>query len=84
MQRGVAPKSLNTAFGCAYPLAMSNLGNLTTAEIADAHGVSYRTVLNWVRTGRVTPVTKLPGRTGTYLFGPDALPKHLREETASA
>lgn len=43
---------------------------VTTAEVADRLGCDVRTVHRMVRTGRLTPVQKLPGRTGSYVFSP--------------
>lgn len=45
---------------------MSDL--LTTAQVADILGKSVPTVNRWAVEGVLTPVQKLPGRTGAYLF----------------
>lgn len=59
---------------------MSNDRQITTAELAQAYGVTVRTISRWVATGRISPAVKFPGRTGGYLFSPDALP--LQEDAA--
>ena len=43
---------------------------LSTAQVAQAKGVSVRTVVRWVDSGRLTPVVKMPGETGAYVFDP--------------
>lgn len=42
--------------------------HLTTAEVAATLGVDVRTVHRWVTAGELTPLTKLPGLRGAYLF----------------
>lgn len=54
---------------------MSNDRQVTTAELAEAYGVTVRTISRWVNTGRLTPTVKFPGKTGGYLFSLDALPQ---------
>lgn len=46
---------------------------VTTKQVADHFGCDVTTVGRWVRAGRLTPVAKLPGDTGAYLFAPDVL-----------
>ena len=41
---------------------------LSTSELAEARGVTVKTVLRWVAAGKLTPAMKLPGKTGAYLF----------------
>lgn len=41
---------------------------LTTDQVADKLRIDRRSVVGRVRTGRLRPATKLPGRTGAYLF----------------
>ena len=41
---------------------------MTTAEVADALQVHRKTVLRYVAARRLTPIRKLPGTTGTFLF----------------
>jgi Helix-turn-helix domain len=58
---------------------------ITTANVADRLGCDVRTVHRMVRTRRLTPVQKLPGRTGSYVFSPtdvDALLALLSERSA--
>jgi len=49
---------------------MHNFDLLTTTEVAEVLGVSRQAVLQRVEAGTLAPVTKLPGKTGTYLFEP--------------
>ena len=42
--------------------------SMTTAEVADALQVHRKTVLRYVAARRLTPVQKLPGTTGAFLF----------------
>ena len=55
---------------------------LTSAQVAKAHGISLRTLRRWIADGRVTPITKLPGRTGGYLFDSSALATSTDEVAA--
>lgn len=50
---------------------MPNLVN--TAEAASQLGISRRQVLRLAERGDLTPALKLPGRTGAYLFTPEAV-----------
>ena len=47
---------------------MPNTTHLTTAQAAEALGVSVRTVHRMVAAGTLTPTMKLPGTTGAYLL----------------
>ncbi len=47
---------------------------LTTGEIADAYGVAISTVCRWAELGQIPVIRKLPGKTGQWVFGPEALP----------
>ncbi len=47
---------------------------LTTAEVAEAYGVAISTVCRWAERGELPYIRKMPGKTGSYLFGPEALP----------
>lgn len=40
----------------------------TTAEAAEALGVSVKTITRWVGSGKLTPVKRLPGKRGAMLF----------------
>lgn len=46
---------------------------LTTADVAALTGYSVRTVHRWIRAGQLTPVMKLPGTSGAYLFSADSV-----------
>ena len=41
---------------------------MTASEVAAAFGRDTRTISRWTREGRLTPTTKLPGKTGAYLY----------------
>lgn len=41
---------------------------LTTNEACERLYVSRSTLTRWVKAGRLRPVRKLPGRTGSFLF----------------
>ena len=41
---------------------------VTAAEVAARFQCNTRTIARMVNDGRLTPLTKLPGRTGAYLF----------------
>lgn len=56
---------------------------LTTAEVAQRLGVDVRTVHRMVASGRLTPVQKLPGRTGSYVFSAAAVEAVAPEREAS-
>ena len=43
---------------------------MTASEVAAAFGRDTRTISRWTREGRLTPTTKLPGKTGAYLKRP--------------
>lgn len=47
---------------------MANLGHLTSLEAAERLNVDRTTIRRLVQRGALTPLTKLPGRTGAYLF----------------
>ena len=40
---------------------------MTASEVAAAFGRDTRTISRWTREGRLTPTTKLPGKTGACL-----------------
>jgi excisionase family DNA binding protein len=46
---------------------------MTSREVAAALGVSVRQVPRLIERGELTPVEKLPGRTGAYIFDAAAL-----------
>lgn len=41
---------------------------MTTTEVASRLGIARQTVVQRVRTGKLTPIGQLPGRNGAYLF----------------
>lgn len=43
---------------------------ITAAQIAATRGLSLRTVHRLIDSGELPHVTKLPGKTGAYLFEP--------------
>ena len=55
----------------------------TAAEASAALGVSIRTVHRMVESGQLTPIIKLPGKTGAYLFDPEQV-ELLKAERAAA
>lgn len=44
-----------------------------TAQVAEKLRASTRTVMRLVASGELTPIQKLPGRTGSFLFDPVAV-----------
>lgn len=56
---------------------------LTTAQVAQAAGVSVRTIARWVKSGRIAPALQGPGETGAYLFDPSVLDDITALERAS-
>ncbi|HEY5482789.1 MAG TPA: helix-turn-helix domain-containing protein [Propionibacteriaceae bacterium] len=41
---------------------------ITTAQVADEYGLSRRSIGRRIADGELTPLMKLPGSTGAYLF----------------
>lgn len=41
---------------------------ITTTQVAERYEVSPRTIRRMIASGELTPATKLPARTGPYLF----------------
>ncbi len=41
---------------------------VTSSEVASIFGCDVRTVHRWTAEGRLTAVTKLPGKTGAWLY----------------
>ena len=54
---------------------------LTTSEAAAALSVSPQTISRWVSIGRISPVRKLPGVRGAFLFDPTDI-ETLAKESA--
>lgn len=48
---------------------------MTASEVAAAFGRDTRTISRWTREGRLTPTTKLPGKTGSYLYDASQIQK---------
>lgn len=46
---------------------------LSAVEVAHKFKVTPVTVHRWARTGRLTPLGKMPGLTGAYLFDPSVV-----------
>lgn len=49
---------------------MSTRTLLATREAAERLGVDRRRIVRMVQSGTLTPVLKMPGETGAYLFDP--------------
>lgn len=56
---------------------------MSTGEVAASPGKDVRTVHRMVESGELTPVAKMPGRTGAYLFDPKSVEPEtdVRQET---
>lgn len=46
---------------------------VTVAEAARIIGTDRSTIIRWITAGRLTPVGKLPGRTGSWLLDRSAV-----------
>lgn len=57
---------------------------LTSATACSLLGIDRSTLTRWVQSGRVTPVFKLPGSTGAYLFDRDDVERLREQRTAGA
>jgi len=51
---------------------------LTTTQAAQRADRHSRTIVGWIRTGKL-PAARLPGKRGQYLIDPDVLDEKLRE-----
>ena len=52
-------------------LGMTSFADVvTSAEACEALHVDRSTLTRWVAAGKITPLTKLPGSTGAFLFDP--------------
>lgn len=47
---------------------MQQKPTITTGEVATLYGVSRRTIGRKIATGDLTPLMKLPGKTGAHVF----------------
>ena len=52
---------------------------LTTTEVGDRLGIARQTVLQRVRTGKLTPIGQLPGRSGALLFDAEQIDALARD-----
>ena len=50
------------------PVLLTESDVLTTAETAETLGKSKQTIARWVDEGTITPLKRLPGAHGSYLF----------------
>jgi hypothetical protein len=57
---------------------------LTTAQVVDEYGSSRRTLMRRVADGELTPLMKLPGHTGAYLFERDEVERALGKTAEAA
>lgn len=55
---------------------------MTTADVAQALGVSVRTVARYVERGTLAPSLRLPGLRGAHLFDPADVERLARERAA--
>lgn len=53
---------------------------MTTAEVAEAFGKSIKTITRWVAADRITPIKRLPGPRGAFLFDPSDVEALLSRE----
>lgn len=63
-------------------MPVSNLK--TTSEAASRLRTTPRYIATLVKRGKLEPATKLPGRTGAYLFSVDELERYAAERAAYA
>ena len=57
---------------------------ITTAQVADEYGLSRRTIGRRITEGDLTPLMKLPGHTGAYLFERAEIERALGKASAAA
>lgn len=57
---------------------------VTAAEVATCLGVDRSIVLRMVHSGRLSPVVKLPGKTGSYLFSRESIELEKSKRTVRA
>ena len=62
---------------------MLSTRTMSTAQAAEYLKVSPRTVRRLVDSGKLTPMTKLPGRTGSYVFDEAAVMAYLTRSVAT-
>lgn len=56
---------------------------LSSREACLRLSIDRSTLTRWVQIGRITPIHKLPGRTGAFLFEPAEIDR-VRNELSSA
>lgn len=56
---------------------------IPTAEVARILRVDVRTVHRMADDGRLTPILKIPGRTGPYLFDPAEVEAYRNQRAAA-
>lgn len=64
--------------------SVATVNPMTAQEVAEALGVSLRTVQRMAEDGRLTPVYKLPGSRGAYLFDRPAVDQLAARRKAEA
>lgn len=57
-------------------------GAITVAEAAAMLGTDRTTVIRWIKAGRLVPLAKLPGRTGSWLLDRNAVEAWSNEAAA--
>ena len=55
---------------------------LTTDEVADAFGVSRRSIMSWKADGRIRPVGRAGAGRGVLLWSPDDVARWVAEREA--
>mgnify|MGYP000016739153 CR=1 FL=1 len=55
---------------------------LTVAEVAGMFDKNPSTILRWTRDGKLTPIAKLPGKTGAYLYDAKKIQRLASKATA--
>lgn len=56
---------------------------LTTAQVVDEYSISRRSIGRRIAEGELTPLMKLPGHTGAYLFERAEIERALRKADAA-
>lgn len=60
------------------PVLLTGEDVLTTAEAARELGKSKQTIARWVTDGTITPLKRLPGQHGSYLFSSEEVDRLRR------
>ena len=47
---------------------------LGSDEVCRLYDIDRSTLNRWIKSGRIVPVAKLPGRTGAYVFDRNTIP----------